>query len=388
MNDRFADVTETVITNARIVLADTVATGTVRLKNGRIADIDTGNSYIAGALDFEGDYLTPGLVDIHTDHLEKHVFPRAHVRWNMLRAVLSHDSQIIGGGVTTVFDSLSVGASIKNPERRDILGPMIDALESAGANGMLRAEHLVHLRCETTDDETPGLTEANIHRDIVRVVSVMEHVPGRRQSRDIGAYIHRRMVETGWPKEKVETEMQALLDRLDHTVHEVRASVIAMANSRNLPLLSHDDSSIAEVRMAHDEGIRISEFPVNFEAAREAHACAMLNVAGAPNVLRGGSQSGNIAVTDLLAENLVDILASDYVPRSMLDCAFLIGLDEIAGLDLPGALRLVTANPARACGLDDRGEILPGLRADLLRVSVIDKTPVLRSVWRQGRVVN
>jgi alpha-D-ribose 1-methylphosphonate 5-triphosphate diphosphatase len=379
---------ELVLTGARVVLDDAIIAGTVHVRDGLIADVAMGATSVPGALDLQGDLLLPGLVDVHTDHLEKHVFPRAHVRWDMMRAVMAHDAQIIGGGVTTVFDSLCVGATVKNPERREILGPMIDALEFAGANGMLRAEHLVHLRCEITDEATPALTEANIDRDIVRVLSVMEHVPGKRQSRDIGQWIERRIAETGHTRAVVEADLRELLEGFEANAPQVRAEVVALGRARNLPMFSHDDYSVEHIHMARDESIRVAEFPVSLEAAREARTQSMLNVAGAPNLLRGGSQSGNVAVSDLLAEGLVDILASDYVPRSMLDCVFMLAREPEFGIDLPAAMRMVASVPARACGLDDRGEILPGLRADLIRVHLVDHFPVVRSAWRNGRRVN
>ena len=167
----------TVLTNARIVLADEIITGNVVFSGAHITAVDSGPAP-GLAIDLQGDYLLPGLVDIHTDHFERHVYPRAHVRWDYTRAALAHDAQIIGAGVTTVFDSLCVGATHENPERRDILAPMVDALEKTQEAGMMRAEHFVHLRCEITDAETANLTAANIERDIVRVLSVMEHVPG------------------------------------------------------------------------------------------------------------------------------------------------------------------------------------------------------------------
>jgi alpha-D-ribose 1-methylphosphonate 5-triphosphate diphosphatase len=379
---------ETILTGARVVLDDAVINGTVQIVDDRIASVDMGASAAPGAIDVEGDYLLPGLIDVHTDHLEKHVFPRAHVRWDMMRAVMAHDAQIIGGGVTTVFDSLCVGATVKNPERREILGPMLDALEYAGANGMLRAEHLVHLRCEITDDQTPELTAANIGREIVRVVSVMEHVPGKRQSRDVGHYVQRRMIESGKSRDLVERETRDLLESLEADSPRIRAEVIALAKARALPIFSHDDVTLEHVRLAVDEGIRIAEFPCSLEAAREAKDKGMRTVAGAPNMLRGGSQSGNVAVAELLAEGLVDILASDYVPRSLLDCAFMIAYETGLGIDLPASVRMVTSVPARACGLDDRGEILPGMRADLIRVRLVENFPIVRTAWRGGRVVN
>ena len=379
---------ELILTGARVVLDDAIINGSVQIVDGTIASIDMGRSAVPGSIDVAGDYILPGLVDAHTDHLEKHVFPRAHVKWDMLRAVMAHDAQIIGGGVTTVFDSLCVGATIKNPERREILGPMIDALEYAGAKGLMRAEHLVHLRCEITDNMTPALIAENIDRDIVRVISIMEHIPGKRQSHDVSNYLDRRMKETGKDRAAVEEETRELLGSLEASSSEVRHLVVEFAKTRGLPMFSHDDLTVEHIRMAHTEGVRVAEFPVSIEAAREARAQSMLIVAGAPNVLRGGSQSGNVAVTELLAEGLVDILTSDYVPRSMLDCAFLLANRPEFDTDLPSAVRMMTSVPARVCGLDDRGEILPGLRADLIRVHLADNIPVIRSVWRQGQLVN
>lgn len=375
-----------VLTNARIVLADSVVEGDVLIEDGMIREIGSGGTP-AKSLDLGGDYLIPGLVDIHTDHFEKHVYPRAHVRWDFMRAALAHDAQIIGGGVTTVFDSLCVGATADNPERAEILKPMIDALETAQQAGMLRAEHLVHLRCEISDGETPQLTADNIGREIVRIISVMEHLPGIRQSRDVDAYVARASRSTGESETVVREKLARLLDEKSHIGAQVRPQIIELARRHGLPLLSHDDTDIAHVDLAADEGVTISEFPCTLEAAREARRRGMMIVGGAPNIVRGGSQSGNIAMRDLLLEDLVDILASDYVPRSMLDAAFMIAADDSLDLDLPAALRLVTKNPADASGLTDRGEIAIGKRADLVRVGLFEGHPFPKEIWRAGRRV-
>lgn len=373
----------TVLKNARIVLGDEIITGHVSIADGVIAAVDTGMAPRAG-LDLDGDYLLPGLVDIHTDHFERHIYPRAHVRWDPLRAAMAHDAQIIGSGITTVFDSLCVGSTRSNPGRREILSPMIAALEKAQAAGMLRAEHLVHLRCEITDAETTRLTEENIGRDIVRVVSVMEHLPGRRQSKDIESYIERRMAETDRSRHEVEQAMAELLNISDEIGASVRPAVVALAHAHRLPLLSHDDTELEHIDEALAEGISVSEFPCTQEAARKARHHGMHVVGGAPNVIRGGSQSGNVAVSALMAEDLVDILASDYVPRSLLDCAFVIAAEQSLPIDLARAVRMVSATPARVAGLDDRGEIAQGLRADLLHVGQHDGHPFVKQAWRAG----
>ncbi|WP_299820966.1 alpha-D-ribose 1-methylphosphonate 5-triphosphate diphosphatase [uncultured Roseibium sp.] len=376
----------TILKNARVVLRDEIVSGHVSIAGGEIVSVDTGAGPRAGT-DLDGDYLLPGLVDIHTDHFEKHVYPRAHVRWDPLRAALAHDAQIIGGGVTTVFDSLCVGATLKNPERREILAPMIDALEQAQTAGMLRSEHLVHLRCEITDPETARLTEENIAKPIVRMISVMEHLPGRRQSRDIEGYISRRMADSGLSRATVEKDTEKLLALSDEIGHRVRPAVVALAHRHKLPLLSHDDTEEVHIDEAVLEGIAVSEFPCTLEAARKAREHGMHVVGGAPNVLRGGSQSGNIAVSDLMAEDLVDILASDYVPRSLLDSAFLIAADAAFSADLAEAVRMVSKTPAEVAGLSDRGEIATGKRADLLHVGLHNGHPFVKQAWRAGQRV-
>ncbi|MEJ8472970.1 alpha-D-ribose 1-methylphosphonate 5-triphosphate diphosphatase [Roseibium algae] len=377
---------ELVLRNARIVLAGEIIHGSVRLNGETITDISEGPSSAPG-IDFGGDYLLPGLVDIHTDHFEKHVLPRPHVRWDAMRAALSHDAQIIGSGTTTVFDSLAVGSVTKNAERREILTPMIEALETATRADMLKAEHFIHLRCELTGEDTPDLIETHLGKDIVRIMSVMEHLPGRRQSRDIESWIHRRMLDADISHKQAEAELITLTADFDHIIKAVRPKVVAMAKQHGLPLLSHDDTEPEHIPEAMADGITISEFPCTMEAARLAKQHGMLTVGGAPNVLRGGSQSGNVAVGDLMHEGLIDILASDYVPRSMFDAAFMIAADPQFAEDLPAAVRMVTKAPAWAAGLTDRGEIAIGLRADLLRVAVHDSYPVLKTVWRQGKRV-
>lgn len=376
-----------ILSNARVVLSGHVLHGSVTVEDGVITEIHEGPSSKTGAVDFAGDFLLPGLVDIHTDHFEKHLYPRAHVRWDFMRAALAHDAQIIGGGVTTVFDSLCVGATTDNPERAEILKPMIEALEQGQASGMFRAEHLVHLRCELTDPVTPQLTAENIDREIVRVISVMEHLPGIRQSRDIEAYVARACKSTGESPERVREKIKILVADKSHIAATTRPDIVALARARSMPLMSHDDTDIAHIEEGVAEGVSISEFPCSMEAAQAARAAGMRIVAGAPNLVRGGSQSGNIAVRDLLTEKLVDILASDYVPRSMLDAAFLIAADPGLDYDLPTAVAMVTRTPALAGGLADRGAIMLGLKADLIRIDMQGCHPFVKSAWRSGHRV-
>ncbi|MCM2290756.1 alpha-D-ribose 1-methylphosphonate 5-triphosphate diphosphatase [Allorhizobium sp. BGMRC 0089] len=372
-----------VLTNANIVLSDRIVNGTLVIDNDRIAAIE-GPTRARDAIDLNGDLLMPGLVDIHTDHFEKHVYPRMHVRWDYTRAALAHDAQIIGAGITTVFDSLCVGAAEDGSERAEILEPMIAALTKAKQAGMLRADHLVHLRCEVIDPMTPELMLANIDHDLVRIVSVMEHLPGIRQTRDLDLYIAKYAKITGQSLEATRLEVEKRIERRREIGHHVRPQVVEIAKRHNMPLLSHDDTDLEHVDLAADEGVSISEFPCTLEAALEARKRGMQIVGGAPNIVRGGSQSGNVAVHELLREGVCDILASDYVPRALLDAPFLIAADADLSIDLPAAIRMVTKTPAEAAGLNDRGEIAPGKRADLLQIGQFDGHPFIKRIWREG----
>ena len=372
---------------AGIVLPERIVSGRIGVEAGMITEVHADAEGGAPAPDGGTDFLVPGAVDLHTDHAEKHVFPRASVVWHPVTALLAHDAQMIASGTTTVFDSLCVGTSLRRPERREILAPLLDGLEQAAGHGMLRAEHLVHLRCEICDPDTPGLVEANIDRPLVALASVMDHTPGDRQSPDVERWIRHMASSLGLDLEEARHQTRELLVRSADVGAGVRARVIDAVAARGLPLMSHDDARPEHVAQAADEGVSISEFPTTVAAAEAARAHGLTVVAGAPNYLRGGSQSGNVGVAELLAAGLVDILASDYIPRSPLDAAFAIAEDAAQPAALPQAIAMVTVQAARAAGLRDRGAIAPGQRADLVLLRRVDGVNHIRAVWRAGERV-
>lgn len=375
---------EFLITNAVIALPDEmIDRGWVAVRGGRIAEIGSGAPPEQG-WDFGGDLLLPGLVELHTDHLETHYLPRPEVRWDPLAAVVSYDAQIATSGITTVLDSVRVWREEEVHDaggQSDILSA---AIASARDAGLLRAEHFLHLRCEVPMPWVVADTEKLAQRADVKLLSIMDHTPGQRQFRDpdrLRAYYRGRNAGLS------DAELERFFDeRIAYQLayaEDNRRELIAMAQRRAIPIASHDDTLMIHVEEAIRDAVAVAEFPTTMEAAAALHAAGIKVLMGAPNLVRGGSHSGNIATADLAAAGLLDVLSSDYVPASLLVAA--LRLPSLSHrLDLAAAIRTVTKTPAEAVGLTDRGEIAVGKRADLVRVYNKAAVPVARAVWRAG----
>ncbi|MVT00225.1 alpha-D-ribose 1-methylphosphonate 5-triphosphate diphosphatase [Devosia marina] len=376
---------ETVFSNAQIVLPDQVIRGSIVMRDGRIAEIDAGSSRVGD--DIEGDFLIPGLVELHTDHLENHYRPRPGVFWDPLAALQAHDVQIAGSGITTVFDAVRIGSDNDLPDMLSHARHLVDAVRAGGAAGWLRAEHFIHLRCELPSHDVVDHFDALANHPTTRLASVMDHTPGQRQFRSLDAYKRFYAKQMGRSPEELQSYLEARLAEHKRYSTPNRQAIVSRARAMGIALASHDDATLAHVEEAEADGVAIAEFPTTLEAASAAHEAGLAILMGAPNVVRGKSHSGNISATDLVEAGLLDILSSDYVPFALLQAVFLLP-QRIEGLALPAALATVTANPARAAGLEDRGEIVTGKRADLVRVAAQAPLPVVRGVWREGRRVS
>jgi alpha-D-ribose 1-methylphosphonate 5-triphosphate diphosphatase len=372
------------VRNARVVTRDAVLAGSVAWQDGRITGVDQGSGRTG--IDLDGDFLLPGLIELHTDNLEKHYAPRIGVVWDAVSAAVSHDVQCAGSGITTVFDSLVLGAAPGWEIRDQWLRPMLDGLATARAAGMLKGDHRLHLRCEVTHPDIVPFLERFLGEPALGFMSLMDHAPGDRQSPDIEAYRRRYRNTFGLSEQEVEDHVSALLEGSRLHGPGNRLALGALARARNIPLASHDDAREEHVLEALELGAVLTEFPTTLEAARAAHGRGLKVLMGAPNLIRGHSHSGNVAAADLAREGVLDILSSDYIPASLLQAAFRLA-DDPFGIPLPDAVATATANPAEAAGLDDRGMIAEGRRADLVRVRVIEGRPVVRAVWVEGERV-
>jgi alpha-D-ribose 1-methylphosphonate 5-triphosphate diphosphatase len=374
-----------VIENARVVLPREVVDGWVTVAGGLIAEVGRGKAPERGS-DFGGDLLVPGLIELHTDHLESHLKPRPKVRWPAMAAVVAYDAQIVASGITTVFDSLRIGNDVDYAPAEAELWEVVQAIEAARGQALLRSEHLTHLRCEICAEDVVEQAEQHLARRPIHLISLMDHTPGARQFRSLEAWRIYYGGKSGLPPQALDGFMDKKRTLFAANYAHNRAALVRLARQHEVVVASHDDTTPEHVAESIGDGVAIAEFPTTAEAAGASHAKGIAVMMGAPNVVRGGSHSGNIAAEALAREGILDILSSDYVPAALLIGAFELAR-RIDDLGLPAAIRTVTLNPARATGLNDRGAIEPGLRADLVRIRMAGDLPVVREVYRSGQRV-
>jgi alpha-D-ribose 1-methylphosphonate 5-triphosphate diphosphatase len=373
-----------VIANARIVLADRVIeNGWLAVSGGRIAEIGQGAAPERGQ-DAAGELVMPGLVELHTDHLEAHYAPRPKVYWNPVGAVVSYDGQLATSGITTVLDSLRVWREEGAEDVDGAAATLAHAIAAARDAELLRVSHFLHLRCEVPMPSVVADAQELIGRPDVRLVSLMDHTPGQRQFRD-----ERKLRDyyRGKSGGMTDAELDVLFaKRLAYQAVHAEANfraLVDLARAHGVPLASHDDTTLEHVRQAVLDEVAIAEFPTTVEAAAALHESGVRVLMGAPNLVRGASHAGNVATAELAAAGLLDVMSSDYMPASLLTAALRLP-HVVPGIGLAAAIRTVTQTPAAAVGLDDRGELAPGKRADLIQVRVAGDVPMVRSVWTAG----
>jgi alpha-D-ribose 1-methylphosphonate 5-triphosphate diphosphatase len=371
---------EVILTNARLVLRSEVIAGELRIAADRVAAIDTSPCRLPGAIDCDGDFLLPGLVELHADSLEKHAVPRPGVCWPLASAVIAHDAQLLCCGITTAFNAISIG-DFGCPLQPT---PTVAAINRAQESGSLRVDHFLHLRCELPCDTLLQQLTPLLDQPTVRLLSLMDHTPGQRQFRDLKAY--RRYYGRHGDRWDDAAFAAMIEERRALQRQNVRPNATALARlaaQRGTALASHDDASSEDVRWARSLGATIAEFPVNVAAAHAARAAGLVILGGAPNLVIGASHSGNVAMRDLARQELVDVLSSDYIPASLLSAAFL--LQTLGDRALAHCVAAVSLLPAQAVGLGDRGELAVGKRADVLRVRLVQGEPSVQSAWVGGQ---
>lgn len=373
---------ELILANATLVLPGEICRGSVQIKEGKISSLAEGAGVPAGAVDCEGDYVSPGLVELHTDNLERHIQPRPKVDWPQASAIMAHDAELAGTGITTVFDAMRVGSISRRESRYGAYarGLATELLELRAVDA-LKISHFLHLRAEVCTDTLVEELNAFGEADRVKLVSLMDHTPGQRQFRDLSKLEQYVKGKHGFDDAAFQAHVAHLLELQEIYGARHEAEAVRAAKRFGAVLASHDDTTSDQVAVSAGHGIRLAEFPTTVEAAKACHSHGIRVMMGAPNLIRGGSHSGNVAAHELAELELLDIVSSDYVPAALLMAAVKLG--ELWG-DIARGIGSVTHAPADAVELSDRGRLEAGKRADLIRFGMKAGTPVLRGVWSRG----
>lgn len=375
--------TTTYLTHARIVLTDEIIEdGSLLIEDGKISAINPELVNGANIIDLKGKTLMPGMIDLHCDALEKEVEPRPNVHFPLDFACAQADKRNAAAGITTVYHALSFAHEELGVRNNEFAADVARAVHDWQPHALI--DNRVHCRYEITDETGLPILKQLLNEDSMHMISMMDHTPGQGQFKDMAAY--RDYLTLTYKKTAdevnviVERKLQAAtgaFSRMEELAQAAHAAGISVA--------SHDDDSAERVDTMSGIGADISEFPITLEAAQAARAAGMFTIFGAPNILRGKSQSGSMKAIDAIHEGVADCLCADYAPASLIVSVFRI--PELSGLDLPAAIRLVTSNPAKAARLTDRGEIAIGKRADLVAVSMPGGLPQVSDVWSNGTQV-
>ncbi|WP_081709929.1 alpha-D-ribose 1-methylphosphonate 5-triphosphate diphosphatase [Arthrobacter sp. 35W] len=342
----------------------------ISVAGGVIEDIHPHPKGVAASIDGRGHLCLPGLVDLHSDALAKEHRPRPGAAMPVQLAVQSAENNLLAAGVTTAFHAVSfqlksaVGVPIGSPRAPEIH----HALRSHPSPRLdHRVLHRLDVRCPG------GIDSFRVHlqgQSGMPLVSYEDHTPGQGQYQD-------RQVMERWLREAERMTADQAVDHVDLLIAErdeqldLKEQTLAwlggLAAAKSITLMGHDPTSPAEIDELLARHATIAEFPTTLEAARHATERGVATVAGAPNILLGGSHSGNVSAMEMARHGALNVLASDYLPSSLLAAAF--DLARLGHATLPEAIAMISANPAAAVGLHDRGRLAPGLRADLLLCS-------------------
>jgi alpha-D-ribose 1-methylphosphonate 5-triphosphate diphosphatase len=375
--------TTTYLTHARIVLNDEIIEdGSLLIEDGNIAAINPEVVNGVNTINLEGRTLMPGMIDLHCDALEKEVEPRPNVHFPLDFACAQADKRNAAAGITTVYHALSFAHEELGVRNNEFAAEVARAVHDWHPHGLV--DNRVHCRYEITDETGLPILKQLLNQDSMHMISMMDHTPGQGQFKDMAAY---RDYLTRTYK-KTADEVTIIVERKLEAATGAFARMEELAQAAHaagISVASHDDDCAERVETMSGIGADISEFPITLEAAQAAKAAGMSTIFGAPNILRGKSQSGSMKAIEAIHEGVADCLCADYSPASLIVSVFRIA--EQSDLDLPGAIRLVTSNPARAARLDDRGEIAIGKRADLIAVGKPGGLPQVTEAWSHGSQV-
>ncbi|MGB6301890.1 MAG: alpha-D-ribose 1-methylphosphonate 5-triphosphate diphosphatase [Rivularia sp. (in: cyanobacteria)] len=374
---------KTYLTNARLITTnEVIEDGALLIEDGYIAAINPESTNNVKSISLNNEYLLPGLVDIHCDAIETEIEPRSNAFFPVDFAVAQTDRLNAAVGITTPFHAISFAHEEFGTRNNEIAAKIVHALHEYQSKELVNNQ--VHCRYEITDPTGLPILLDLLEENAIHLVSLMDHTPGQGQFKNLQAFQDYLTKNHSKTVAEAQTIAQRKVEQGADALERVKI-LISRALSKGIQIASHDDDNPERITSMEELGVHISEFPINLETAIAAQKSGLMTVFGAPNLLRGQSQSGSIKAIDAIKHQVGDILCGDYSPASLLAAAFRI--PELVDWPLPEAIKLVTSNPAKAANLMDRGEIATGKRADLIAVRDDNNFPLVTTTWVEGKVV-
>lgn len=378
-------------TNLKLVLPDRVVErGALAVEGGRIVAVHEGAHDLPG-INCAGLLAIPGIVDLHGDMLERDIEPRPRAFFPVDMALYELDKRLAATGITTAYAAVSFAWNKSDLRRTDVAVDIIETVNRLRPT--LLVDTLVHARFEVGFADTVPVLAGLLERDLVHLVSIMDHTPGQGQYRDVAGMSDIVMTWLNLTeadelyhtlRARMQERMQAVEQAVARRDWSVVEQIAALALAKGVPLASHDDDTPQKVEEQAALGVRISEFPVSLSAAQAARARGMHVIMGAPNAYRGASNTGNLSALDAIRAGVVDSLATDYVPAAPLQAVFRMARE--GELPLHEGIRLITLNPARAVGMTDRGALEAGQWADFALIEE-GQPPRVRATFRHGNAI-
>lgn len=376
------------IRDLRMVLPERVIErGAMYLESGRIRQIVDGDTPEADGISAGGLTAIPGIIDLHGDMLERDIEPRPRALFPVEMAMHELDKRLAATGITTAYAAVGFAWRKSDLRTQQTAVLIIETLNAMRES--LLTDCRIHARFEVANPDTVPLLERMLQEGWIDLVSIMDHTPGQGQYNDTTRYTQFLKEWLGFTEE----QLAPIYSRIEEKVVVVQTQprdwslaqqIVSTALAHDVPVASHDDDTREKVAAQAEMGITISEFPINLATAQAAREHGMHVMMGAPNAYRGESNTGNLSARDAVRSGVVDILATDYYPATMLHAVW--KLARAGDVSLPEAVRLITTNPAEAVGLVNLGRLEVDYAADLVFVED-GETPRVRATLRGGNVI-
>jgi alpha-D-ribose 1-methylphosphonate 5-triphosphate diphosphatase len=376
------------ISGKHVLIDGVFQPATLSIEDGHITDIQDDVKEGPQVVEAGERVVIPGLIELHTDNHEKYFEPRPGVEWPHMDALLAHDAHMATAGITTVYDAIALGYTIgDNKALRDrIAAESVQMILDVRHENVFRVDHHLHLRCECSCEGTADVFAQWAGVDGIDLVSLMDHAPGQRQFASLDRYREYYQGKFGWTDDVFASKMNEHVAAAEAYSQTNRETIAKLCQTHGISLASHDDATLTHVNDSYELGCSVAEFPTTMEAGEASHDRGLHVLMGAPNVIRGGSHSGNVAAKDFASRGWLDILSSDYYPTALLPAAVKL-TDPEMGLSLAEAVQTVTTNPAAAANMTDRGRLAVGLRADVVMFTLDQHTPRVSETYVAGQRV-